>query len=284
MALIAETFKVEIDNLDRLKSLVNNLTAQTNEICIVVSEDGLRFVTNDSTRQQTIIFFNRSALRSIETTVRENKYIMIKVPLEEFIDLFDKNEWADAVCVFEYNEEIAKLRISVEENCLMESDMKADKVDCNMLFMEDMKICVFRCKITTSMIAGIFEFITRFSTHVKMAVSAEGLYFFSMDDFKNESIVLSTSKDIIELTAEYTTFHWFSSNKLKSFLPFLSMSNYCRMKLSKKGILELTIELSDFDDGRVSIQTWIQDVDEPIDMKEYEDEEEISDTIMASIE
>uniref|UniRef100_A0A0N5B8Q2 Proliferating cell nuclear antigen n=1 Tax=Strongyloides papillosus TaxID=174720 RepID=A0A0N5B8Q2_STREA len=256
-------FCVEIVDLQRLYRLISPLVLTALQVTIVVSGDGLRFVCENGTLLQIIIYYNKTSLKKLEKNP-EIDFVMIKIAISDFLNILRGCKFTDTGAKIYYNEEVNKDIVNVdvvEEMTKTTFKVEASLTVTTTAFRGKEGAIPQNCTLLSKNLLEGLSYIAEHTSEVKLVVSSEGLYLYSdKEGAKFEYNVLFNSDYVLDLVSRYTDFYWYSSDLLKKLLPFLQLTEYCKIKISREGVLELKIEFNDPDYCINCAQVWISGI------------------------
>uniref|UniRef100_A0A0K0F7N7 Cell cycle checkpoint protein RAD1 (inferred by orthology to a human protein) n=1 Tax=Strongyloides venezuelensis TaxID=75913 RepID=A0A0K0F7N7_STRVS len=256
-------FCIEIVDLQRLYRLISPLVLTAIQVTIVVSDDGLRFVCENGTLLQVIIYYNVKNLQKLEKN-QGSQFVMIKVAINDFLDILRGCKFTDTVAKIYYNEGVNENIINVdvvEEMTKTTFKIEASPTIATTAFRGKEGDIPQNCTLLSKNLLEGISYIAEHNSEVKLVISSEELYLYSdKEGTKDEYYVLFTSDYVLDLISHYADFYWYSSDLLKKLLPFLKLTEYCKIKISREGVLELKIEFNDSDYCINCVQVWISGI------------------------
>uniref|UniRef100_A0A0K0E1E0 Checkpoint protein n=1 Tax=Strongyloides stercoralis TaxID=6248 RepID=A0A0K0E1E0_STRER len=266
MSIEINKFYAEICDLTRLHRLITPLGSTSAELTIVVSNDGLRFVSENGPLLQTIIYYNSRNILKLEKN-GGTSFIMIKIPTNDFLNTLKGCGYTDTVAKLSYNEEIngENLRVVIDETITKATfNIHATPTITTTMFKEKMNTIVQVCTLVSKPFSHSIQYVSEFTDEVKIVVSPEGIYFYSFSDGSTfDCSILTKGENILEVTSSFVDTYWYTSKSLRKLLPYLNLSKFCKIKISRNGTLEFKIEFNDSEISVNSVQIWIAGINDP---------------------
>ncbi|CEF65405.1 Hypothetical protein SRAE_2000008500 [Strongyloides ratti] len=266
MSIETNNFYVEICDLCRLYRLISPLAATNIEMTIVVSNDGLRFVTETALQFQTIIYYNSKNIKTLKFNSGDN-FVIIKIPTRDFLDTLMGCGHNSIVAKLIYDEKKNEdsLYVIIDETITKTTfTIPASSTIITTVFNESKTNIVQVCTLLSKPLSNNIQYVSEYVDNVKLVLSSEGIYFFSeCDGCKFECNILLKSENIIEISSCFVDIYWYTANSLKKLLPYLNLAKYCKIKISRFGTLECKVEFNDSKFSVNTVQIWIAGIHDP---------------------